>query len=375
MDADINRILLGKSNFPDVNTRELAEQIDSRKRCEKKLPLWFQTEGIYYPPKISVEQSSSEITAKFKAGLAIGESLIDLTGGFGVDCFYFQKNGFLVTHCEINRELSEISGHNARILGDNGTLFYTGDGLDLLGKNQFYDTIYVDPSRRINTRKVFKLQDCEPNVPANLENLKKKSARIIIKTSPLLDIQAGINELGNVNQIYILSIKNDCKELLWIIDPGDPATDTEVICHTFNNQIEGEYRFRISEERNFVLSNFSDPLNVIYEPDVALMKSGSFKLISRDFNVLKLNQHSHLYTSDYVREGFPGRTFKVDQYWDYKTFSKIKNIHKANVISRNFPLNPQQIKQKHAVKDGGDWFLIFTTGSFGQLIVIQCRKV
>ena len=240
MEADINRILLGKSNFSDVNTRELAEQIDSRKRCEKKLTLWFQTEGIYYSPKISVEQSSSEITAKFKAGLAIGKTLIDLTGGFGVDCFYFQKNELLVTHCEINEELSEISKHNARILGDNGTLFYTGDGLNLLGKNQFYDTIYVDPSRRINTRKVFRLQDCEPNVPANLENLKKKSARIIIKTSPLLDIQAGINELGNVNQIYILSIKNDCKELLWIIDPGDPATDTEVICHTFNNQIEGE---------------------------------------------------------------------------------------------------------------------------------------
>ena len=375
MEADINRILLGKSNFPDVNTRELAEQIDSRKRCEKKLPLWFQTEGIYYSPKISVEQSSSEITAKFKAGLAIGESLIDLTGGFGVDCFYFQKNGFLVTHCEINKELSEISGHNAKILGDNKTSFYAGDGLNLLGKNQFYDTIYVDPSRRINTRKVFRLQDCEPNVPANLANFKNKSVRIIIKTSPLLDIQAGINELGNVNQIYILSIKNDCKELLWVIDPENPATDTEVICHTFNNQIEREYRFRLSEERNFILSNFSDPLNFIYEPDVALMKSGSFKLISRDFNVLKLHQNSHLYTSDYVQEGFPGRTFKIDQHWDYKAFSKIKNIQKANVISRNFPLNPQQIKQKHTINDGGDCFLIFTTGSSGQLIVIQCRKV
>ena len=375
MEADINRILLGKSNFPDVNTRELAEQIDSRKRCEKKLPLWFQTEGIYYSPKVSVEQSSSEITANFKAGLAIGESLIDLTGGFGVDCFYFQKNGFLVTHCEINEELSEISGHNAKILGDNKTSFYAGDGLNLLGKNQFYDTIYVDPSRRINTRKVFRLQDCEPNVPAKLANFKNKSARIIIKTSPLLDIQAGLNELGNVNQIYILSIKNDCKELLWIIDPENPATDTEVICHTFNNQIEREYRFRLSEERNFILSNFSDPLNFIYEPDVALMKSGSFKLISRDFKVLKLHQNSHLYTSDYVQEGFPGRTFKVDQHWDYKAFSKIKNIYKANVISRNFPLNPQQIKQKHTINDGGDCFLIFTTGSSGQLIVIQCRKV
>ena len=371
--ADTSRILLSKSPFPEVSSRELAEQIDSRKRCEKKLPLWFSTPGIYYPPKLSVEQASSEVTAQFKATLAKGKTLLDLTGGFGVDSYYFEKAGMQVLHSEINSELSVIAEHNAKILKARNIQFNKGNGLELLSSGNQFDTIYIDPSRRVATQKVFKLRDCEPDVPNNLELLQRFSSSLIIKTSPLLDIQAGLLELGNVNQVYILSVKNDCKELLWVLDTGK-VTEPEIICHTFDDE-QHDYRFKISEERAFSLSEYSNPLTYLYEPDVALLKGGAFKLISRDYEVKKLNQNSHLYTSNELKSNFAGRKFLIKKWGDYKAFMKGNKLEKANIISRNFPLNPVEIKKKHKVKDGGNDFLIFTTGPTGQLLVVQCSKI
>jgi hypothetical protein len=371
--ADTSRILLSKSPFPDVNSRELAEQIDSRKRCEKKLPLWFSTAGIYYPPKLSVEQASSEVTARFKATLTKGKTLLDLTGGFGVDSYYFEKAAMQVLHSEINPELLKIAEHNAKVLKSTNIQFNKGDGLELLSSGEQFDTIFIDPSRRVNTEKVFRLRDCEPNIPHNLALLQRSSARLIIKTSPLLDIQAGLLELGNVNQVYIISVKNDCKELLWVLD-ADKATEPEIICHTFDDE-QHEYRFKISAERAFTLLEYSDPLTYLYEPDVALLKGGAFKLISRDYEVKKLNQNSHLYTSEELKNDFAGRKFLIEKWGDYKAFMKGNKLQKANIITRNFPLSPEEIKKKHKVKDGGNDFMIFTTGPTGHLLVVQCRKI
>lgn len=372
--TDTSRILLSKSPFTGVSSRELAEQIDSKQRCEKKLPLWFSTPGIYYPPKISIEQASSEITARFKSTLVKGKTLLDLTGGFGVDSYYFEKAGMTVMHSEVNLELSEIAEHNAKALNAAAITFYKGSGLDLLNAGRFFDTIYIDPSRRVNTQKVFRLKECEPDIPENLSKILKSCSRLLIKTSPLLDIQAGLVELGNVSQIYIVSVKNDCKELVWVIDSDQQAPEPEIICHTFNED-EKEYRFKISEERAFVLTQFSEPLKYFYEPDVALLKAGCFKLISKDYSLLKLNINSHLYTSAELNEDFAGRKFIIDQWSDYKIFTKTNKLKKANIISRNFPLGNAEIKKKHRIKDGGDDFLIFTTGPAGQLLVVQCRKV
>lgn len=369
-------MLLGKQMFEGINTKELTEQIDSRKRCEKKLPLWFDTPLIYYPPKISVEQSSSEITAQFKATLAKGKTLIDLTGGLGVDSYYFEKHGLEVTHCETDRELSNISKHNSKILSAPNIQFYAGDGLNRMVKDSFYDTIYADPSRRVNSQKVFKLRDCRPDIMENLHLFKSRSLRIIIKTSPLLDIQAGLSELGQVNQIYILSVKNDCKELLWVIDTQEKSADTEIVCITFSNNTEfKKYKFILAEERSFTFTQFSKPLNYLYEPDAALMKSGAFKLITRDYQVFKLHPNSHLYTSNEFRNDFMGRKFLVFKIIPYKNFSKENKVKNANIISRNFPLNTAKIKDKHKLKDGGDDFLIFTTDYLGVMIVIHCKKI
>ena len=374
LNTDISRILLSKSPYPDVSSQELAGQIDSRKRCEKKLPQWYSTPGIYFPPKISIEQASSEVAARFKATLVTGSTLLDLTGGFGVDSYCFEKAGMKVSHAERNAELSEIAKHNAGVLKANRIAFYQGDGFDLLKPGISFDTIYVDPSRRVNTQKVFKLKDCEPDVPANLDFLLSKCSRLIIKTSPLLDLQAGIKELGKVDKIYIVSVKNDCKELLWVIDSDKSENEPEIICRSFNDG-EQEYRFKISEERFETLSEYSPPLQYLYEPDVAVLKGGAFKLLCRDYHVLKLHQHSHLYTSEILEKNFPGRSFLVHGFGEYKHFMKANRLQKANIITRNFPLSPPEIKKKHHVTDGGEDFLLFTTGPSGQLMTIHTRKV
>lgn len=374
LNTDTTRILLSKSPFSNVTSGELAEQIDSKKRCEKKLPIWFSTPGIYYPPKISIEQASSEVTAKFKATLVKGKTLLDLTGGFGVDSYYFAKAGMQVWHAELNSELSAIAHHNAKILDVPAITFYQGNGLELLQKGQFFDTIFIDPSRRVNRQKVFQLKDCEPNIPQHLELLLKACSCLIIKTSPLLDLQAGLKELTNVKRIYIVSVKNDCKELLWILEPGNNSFEPEVICHTFGDE-DHDYRFRASEERSLMLKEFSEPLKFLYEPDVALLKAGAFKLISKDFNILKLHTNSHLYTSVTLNAEFPGRKFMVEKWGDYKSFMKQNKLKQANVITRNFPLSPSEVKSRHHIADGSEQFLIFTTGPLGQLLAIQAQKV
>lgn len=373
--TDISRILLSKSPFSEVSSRELAEQIDSKVRCEKKLPIWFSTAGIYYPPKISIEQASSEATAKFKATLAKGTTLLDLTGGFGVDSYYFADAGMQVLHAELNPELSDIAKYNAQILNAPGISFYQGDGMDLLSDGRFFDTIYVDPSRRIKTQKVFMLKDCEPDIPQNLNHLLQHCSRLIVKTSPLLDIQSGLGELEHVSEIHVVSFKNDCKELLWIIDPETQLEEPEVYADVLEDERNGKFRFKISEERHTFLTQFSEPLKYLYEPDVALLKAGSFKLISRNYDVIKLHKNSHLYTSNEVNENFLGRKLLVLKWGVYKNFMKENTVQKANVISRNFPLSPQEIKKKHKFIDGGDDFLIFTTGSQNQLLVIWCKRL
>jgi 16S rRNA G966 N2-methylase RsmD len=225
LQVDIPTLSLKKSPFPLVSSKELAEQIDSKKRCEIKLPRWFNSQGIYYPPKIAIEQASSEITAKYKAELMQGDELIDLTGGIGVDTLFFAMKAKSVTHCEINQELSEIAEYNSRIFGLDINYIHS-NGLDyLLTLNKTFSTIYIDPSRRISSKKVFMLKDCEPDIISNLQLLRNHSSRIIIKSAPLLDIQSSIKELKQVSSIHVVSIKNECKELLIIIDKEQDTDD------------------------------------------------------------------------------------------------------------------------------------------------------
>ena len=218
-DSDISTLLLKGIPFKDVNANELIEQIEARKKSEFKLPKWFNTDNIYYPNKLNIEQTSSEITARYKSNLMYGNTIIDITGGFGVDCFYFSKQFENVTYCEINESLSEIVNYNNKILDVENIETLNTDGVTYLNtsKKQF-DWIYADPSRRHDSKgKVCFLHDCLPNIPENLDILFDYSNNIIIKTSPLLDISIGIDELKYVKSIHIIAVNNEVKELLWIL--------------------------------------------------------------------------------------------------------------------------------------------------------------
>ncbi|HXI01270.1 MAG TPA: hypothetical protein VNI52_13465 [Sphingobacteriaceae bacterium] len=371
---DVTRILFKKSPFKAITTKELAEQIESKYKSEKKLPTWFNSPAIFYPPKMSIEQASSEQTAKYKSTLIKGEKVIDITGGFGIDSFYFSKIAKEVVHCEHNIDLSEIAANNAAVLGATNIKFVPKDGISyLLQTKESFDTIYIDPSRRVNSQKVFKLADCEPDVITSLDMLLKKCSRILIKTSPLLDIQAGMNELKQVSEIQIISLKNDCKELLWILDKDVPAASVQLTCITL--EPFKKYRFSLAEERAFKLNDFSYPLKYLYEPDVALLKAGCFKLITRDFGLKKLHVNTHLYTSDRLNPAFIGRTFRVKKKWIYKDFLSSNSVIKANIICRNFPLRVEEVKRKSKLKDGGQEYLIFATGPLEELLVLHCERL
>ncbi|KAA8485335.1 hypothetical protein BDE36_2123 [Arcticibacter tournemirensis] len=371
---DITHIALQKSPFPGLASAELAVQIDSKKRCEKKLPLWFATSGIYFPPKLNIEQASSELTAQYKSRLVKGNVVLDMTGGFGVDAFYFAKQCGMVYHIEQNDELSAIAEHNSSALGATNIRFLQTDSIHFLKSGaETFDTIYVDPARRIQTRKVFLLKDTEPDVVSHLPLLLSKASRIIIKTSPLFDIQSGLKELHNVSGIHIVSIKNDCKELLWIIDRdfiGEPL----ITCTALGRPAPSSLTFRYSGEKQTQLSTFSDPQEYLYEPDVALLKAGCFKITASEFGLTKLHPNTHLYTSDRLNSAFIGRIFKVTGTIDYADFAKSKTPVKANISIRNFPLSVDALKKKHKLRDGGDKYLIFTTGAAGQRIVIEAVR-
>ncbi|WP_299547479.1 RsmD family RNA methyltransferase [Seonamhaeicola sp.] len=372
LNADITSLLLKGTSFDTVETRDLIEQIEAKNRCKNKLPTWFNTDTIYYPNKLNIEQTSSEITAAYKSQLIHGNSIIDLTGGFGVDCYYFSKRFNEVIHCEINAQLSKIVNHNYRQLAVSNVATIHTDGMDYLKTlNKMFDWIYVDPSRRHDSKgKVFFLKDCLPNVPEHLESLFKASKHIMIKTSPLLDISVGKNELKHVKTVHVVAVNNEVKELLWVLEASyeGPLTIETVNIKKDQNEV-----FSFNPNKRGV--EYSLPLTYLYEPNAAILKSGGFNDVSNQLKIFKLHQHSHLYTGELLIN-FPGRRFKIDTILPYnkKAFKKT-GLKKANVTTRNFPETVQQIRRKLQIKDGGDTYLFFTTDVNNNKIILVTSKL
>lgn len=367
-------MLLKPLHLKGVTNKEVAEQIEAKNKCKDKLPIWFGTPHIYFPNKVNIEQTSSEITAQYKAGLLSGKTLLDITGGFGVDSYFFSQGIEQVHHCEMNKELSEIAEYNFKVLGRANIYTHAMDGIDFLKNSEIvFDWVFIDPSRRHDAKgKVFLLSDCLPNVPDNLEAILGKAKKIMIKTSPLLDLSAGLKELDFVKEIHIISVKNEVKEILWILERGHNG---EVLIKTVNlNGLTMEGFHFIQEEEKMALSNFSDPLKYLYEPNSAILKSGAFKTVGNRFNLYKLHDHSHLYTNNQLIE-FPGRVFKIVKTipFNKKEIQKL-NLGKANITVRNFPMNVVDLRKKYKIKDGGEVYLFFTTNSKGDKIVIECLK-
>ena len=373
--TDTLSVLLKKPLFEGISQKELVEQLEAKKKCQDKLPSWFAAEGIYYPNKLSIEQTSSEKAAQYKAGLIRGKTLLDCTGGLGVDSHFFAQHFDAVTHCEINEKLSEIAAYNARILGQENTDFKAVDGLQFLqGSEVDFDWVYVDPSRRNDVKgKVFRLSDCLPNVPEQLDAIFKKTRSVLLKASPLLDISLGISELRWVKQVYVVAVQNEVKEVLFLMEKGSTAP-IEIHAVNLGKKSTNHFSFRQEAEKEARVT-YGHPLAYLYEPNAAILKAGGFRSIGAAFGVHKLQEHSHLYTSD-APMAFPGRAFHILEVLPYtKKNMKALQGTQANITVRNFPISVAELRKKHGLKDGGDHYLFFTTAMDQQKIVIVCRKV
>lgn len=371
--TDISSLLLRKPVSKSITQQELVEQIEAKKRCKTKLKTWFKTSNIYYPNKLNIEQTSSETTAKYKANLVSGKSLIDLTGGFGVDCFYFSKKLEFITHCEINKNLSEIVTHNYTQLKAKNITTINTNGIEYLKTHsETFDWIYIDPSRRNDRKgKVFLLNDCLPNVPEHIDLLFLKSNQILIKTSPLLDISNGLKELKFVKEIHIVALKNEVKELLFVLEKNYHE-DVKIFTANITNTKTDRFSFSLNQTE---IAKYALPDRYLYEPNSAILKSGAFNEIANYFNLQKLHKHSHLYTNNELID-FPGRTFEIIEIipFNKKELKKRFKKQQFNITTRNFPKTVAEIRKELQLKDGGNRYLFFTTNMKDEKIVVQCIK-
>ena len=376
LNTDVSKLLFKSSPFKDITVQELVEQIEAKKRCKMKLPTWHNEQNIYYPNKLNIEQTSSEITAEYKSKLVSGISLIDITSGLGIDSFYFAKEFKNVVSCELNQNLSKIAKHNFKKLNANNINVKNEDGIDYIkSSHTIFDCIYVDPSRRHDSKgKVFFLIVFLPNIPEHIDMLFKHSNTILIKVSPMLDISMGISELEHVKEVHIVAVQNEVKELLFLLELNY-IQDLKIETINIINEKAQHFSFNKKEELE-ANSKLSQPLAYLYEPNSALLKSGAFNLISEKLSISKLHKHTHLYTSNKLVE-FPGRSFRIDSILDFnkKQLKSIFKGKKMNIATRNFPITVEELKKQFKINDGGDVYAFFTTNCNDSKIVILTSKV
>ena len=373
LNSDILSVLLKKSPFSEISPQELAQQLLGKQISRNKFPTLFKTQGILYPRKLHLEQASSEETALYKSTLVSGNSLLDLTGGMGIDSMFFASRFEQVICCEKNEELAQLTRHNISQLGLDHVELIHADGLDVLKTASTpFDCIYIDPSRRSEGKRLVRLEDYEPNILDALDLLLKKSKVLMIKTSPMLDIDQALKRLQSVSECHVLAVRNEVKELVWIVRPG---YDKEARLKAINIKDSEHSLFeftRLEEQETSV--EYSKPLSYLYEPNAAILKAGGFKSVAQRYDVQKLAASSHLYTSE-KKIDFPGRMFQIKDVLEFsKNWNKEIGIAKANITTRNFGLSVAQIRTRFRIADGGDIYLFFTTLADGKKVIIHCLK-
>ena len=376
---DEKKLLLAKKEILGIPSSEMANQLIGRRKAKQKFPSWYQTTSIVYPPSANLEQSSSEATAKFKAELIRSELvhsslLVDLTGGFGVDTFFLGKLFSEAIHIEPNETVSAIAAHNHRLLG--ASILHVQQTAEeyLKANSKRVDLFFIDPSRRSESKKVFKLADCQPNIATLQDALFNFSNFILTKASPLLDIQQALRELKHVAKVVVVSVENECKELLLLQKlgfVGEPFIETINLLN--DGSVVERFVFTALEERAATVV-FSSPLDYLYEPNASILKSGAFKVVAEKFGLSKLQANTHLYTSPNLFTDFPGRVFKIEAL--NPTLQLLKELlpeGKANVATRNYPLSAQELKKKLKLKDGGGKFVIGFSEEKRKSVVIATR--
>ncbi len=392
--------------FEGISRQELLQQVEGYRKITQKLPDWSSVVNLLFPVKLSLEQCSSQGSAGYKALLArhlcpkkTKNHIADLTGGFGVDSFYFAQSGARVHHFELDRALSQLVAHNMTQLNAE-VVCYHGDGLlGIQDLDEDLDLIYLDPARRdAKKNKVFRLEDCRPNILDHLEDLLTQSPNILLKTSPMLDLHLGLKQLKWVNEIHVVAVNNEVKELLWVIQKSavqnqcpqvfainlqdhnlDQSFNFSAVYENDSKGKAGIKRLNLSTLVRFSWNlpendSYSAPLTYLYEPNAALRKIGQYAALTRAFPVLRIGPNAHLFTTQEPCD-FPGRHFKIIQSWPYsKRLMKQFKGKQYNITTRDFPQSVAQIRTSAQIKDGGAQYLFFTTDAQGQKWIILCEK-
>lgn len=371
-------ILVLSSKYATLRLAAMIHQHKSRLKFREKLPVFCGTDKVFMPPSINLEQCSSELTANFKAGLVGGKNFIDLSAGMGIDAFAMAdkfEQGLLV---EKQVELSALSAHNGACMGKTNLAFVGG----ITGEAYLQDyvgqcgLIYLDPDRRPGKQgRIFRLEDCEPQVIELLPTLFEHTNRVMIKCSPLLDIQAACNSLARVKDVYVLAVRNECKELVFLLEK-DFVGEATIHAINLGEDQQGDFAFTMAQEKLIDIEPH-EIKQYVYEPHAAILKAGAFKTICTRFEVNKIHLNTHLYTSEKLVENFPGRKFEVLDLCkvDKKALTQLLPNRKANLSIRNFPGTQATLKKKLQIQDGGDYYVFAFTDNKQKHQLVIAKKV
>ncbi|GAB2854375.1 class I SAM-dependent methyltransferase [Hymenobacter ruber] len=376
---DPAHLALQARRHPGLPVPELVRQIQARQKARAKLPAWADNPELIFPPALSVEQASSARTAAFKANLVGGQRLADLTGGFGADSAAFAARVGQVDYVERDPALAGVVRYNFSQLGIDNVTINAADAVAFLKSTpHHYDWIYLDPARRDTAaRKIFLLRDCEPDVVKLLPLLLHKADKVLLKTSPMLDIEQAVQGLAHVRRLWVVAVDNEVKEVLYELGQ-EPAIDPERFA--LNLRRDGtQQEFRLNRAREArATPRYAEAQQYLYEPNAAVLKAGAFRSIGTAFELLKLHQHSHLYTSDVLRADFPGRVFKilaVEKADGTALKAHLGPEARAHVTTRNFPDSVADFRRRTGIREGGDIYLFATTDLRGRLVVLVCEKL
>ena len=378
---DLTRLLLSASRYPSIDVPFAADQIAARRQIREKLPSWYANDALLFPSKISAEQCSSEQTALYKQRLVAGsDTLCDLTGGLGIDSYYFSRKARQITYIERFPAYCDAARNNFSALGADNITVVEGDSSELASRLPRVDAFYIDPARRgEGNKRVYALQDCEPDLPALLPELFRHAPKVIAKLSPMADIRQTLELLPGTTEVHVLSVKNECKELLFVMECETAVTLPVIHCINYDSSGREEaFAFTLQDERSEILQLADRIGRFFYETNASLQKAGAFKSVAVRFGLAKLHVSSHLYTSDTVVEDFPGRCFVVEEVYPFSgklCKSLSKDIPQANMTVRNFPLSVEELRKRTKITDGGNVYLFATTLADSSKILVKCSKL
>ena len=378
VEDDVFRLGFHASRYPEVEMHVAVVQIEGHQKAKLKVPSWYANPDIIYPPHLALEQCTSEMTANYKASLVEGDTMVDLTGGFGVDSSFLARKFAKAVYVEQQDEFCELAAHNFEALGLTNIETVNEEATDYLSNMEKVDLIYIDPARRNKQGgKVFALSDCEPDITEIIDQLLDKAQKVLVKLSPMLDVGMALQQMKNATEVHIISSNNECKELLLLLD-REQHPSPSIYCININKTSEQSFSFNKDEESAAECEYTSTLRTFLYEPNTSVLKAGAFKIIGSRFNLYKLNPNSHLYTSDELISNFPGKVFRIT---DHTSFNK-KDLHsflsdmkKANIVVRNFTMTAVELHKRFKLADGGDDYLFATTLENGQHTIIRGEKL